>query len=108
MNRTLTKEELVKLGLSADESGRIFLDGQEIKPTMQFTKGGLSYPKVAIYDPDVWSRTKTHGNRNILASRIVWAYNMGKCPGDCLVKHFDGNPLNMELKNLYLCYRRLK
>lgn len=105
--RTLTRAELDRLGVSVDpNTGAIYQKGEEIKPLLHLTRNGVTYPKVTIYDPLVYARTKKQGNRNILANRVVWAFIHGVCPMDCYVKPKDGNHLNLKPENLELRPRR--
>lgn len=106
MEKSLKKEELERLGLSADEDGEIYLNGQRIPITFVRTPRGISYPRVWVYDPMIWRRTGSHGHRNILAGRLVYAYFNGECPKGYYVKPKDGNHLNLRPSNLYLQPKR--
>lgn len=107
MRRDLTREELDRLGLSVNlETGEILQNGKKVDPLLHRTKEGLSYPKVSVYDPFVYRRTKKFGNRNILAARIVYAYAFGDCPEDCYVKAKNRDIFDLRPENLYLVKRR--
>lgn len=105
--RTLTRAELERLGVSVDpNTGAIYQKGEEIKPLIHLTKNGLTYPKVMVYDPLVYARTKKQGTRSILAGRLVWAFVYGVCPMEFYVKPKDGNYFNLKPENLELRPRR--
>lgn len=107
MKNNLTRWELDRLGLSADpETGKIFLDGVEIEPVVFRGRRGLTYPKISVYDPLVYRRTKKQGGRNILAGRIVWAYANGCAPGDMIIKAKNRDPFDLRLENLEAVPRR--
>ena len=101
------KNELLRLGISVDgKTGKIYQNGELLNPVVHKTRKGYEYLKINLYDPLVWKRTRTHGNRNILAARIVWAYIHGICQAREIIKFKDGDRFNLNPDNLYLIKRR--
>lgn len=110
-----TRYDLENLGLRCDpEAGRIFMGDQELVPCIHVGPSGLAYPKVNVYDPDLWASTmarkdrlkRAYGTRAIHAARIVWAFAYGAVPASKMVKAINGNPFDLRISNLKLVNRR--
>ena len=115
--KTITKEWLQTLGITdVTKDGKITYKGKiakEYKATCKHKHGtDKSYPIISLYDSELYKEqlesgsTLKTGQRQLLVSRIVYAWFNGICPAEYDVDHIDNNPFNNNLSNLQLLTRK--
>lgn len=127
MAKTLTKEDLQKLGVTdVRRDGTVYVHGTKKSPTKLTTRhkygNDVTYLAIALQDysrkvPTIQKVLRKSGKlytapawayavKTVPLGRLVMAWYKGEVPGDMDVDHIDGDPLNNNIENLQIISRR--
>ena len=117
MPKELTKEELIKLGITdITRDGRVFVNGYERSMSIAVCKHkygkNCKYHTFSIYDKELRDRqikekrSITNGIRILVLSRCMYAWFYGKADARMDIDHINNNSLDDRIENLQLLTRQ--
>ena len=127
MAKTLTKEDLQKLGVTdVRRDGTVYVHGTKKSPTKLTTRhkygNDVTYLAIALQDysrkvPTIQKVLRKSGKlytapswayavKTVPLGRLVMAWYKNEVPGNMDVDHIDGNPFNNHIDNLQMITRR--
>lgn len=114
--KEITKEWLKTLGITdVTKEGKIYIKDALAKEYLAVCRHkhgkDKKYPIIVVYDPELYKEQIARdsyrpGVRQILVSRVVYAWFNDVCPAEYDVDHIDNNPFNNTIYNLQLLTRK--
>lgn len=107
--KTITKEQLLNLGIYVNDDCQIFRNGKPMIyvyrsfPNKYANRDKNKYAYIQAYIDGHMENGKWKNNYESMAvHRVIWAWFNDVCPGDLTVNHINHNKLDNHISNLEL------